>query len=771
MMNIMRTFLFANSALMVFVLPHAAEAHDAATSETAAASEAPAASTDAEASQSGDIIVTARRREERLNDVPVAVTALSTQALADRNIARVTDISKAVPGLLFAPDTYGSSQPTFIIRGLRPASPYISVDAPTTVYFAEAPIARTHGVNGAVLDLASVQVLKGPQGTLFGRNNTGGAILLTPRAPSDKFEGYVQLTGGSLNLKIIEGAVNVPISDNLALRVVGQVHRENGYMHSFSTGLDLGDERNESWRASLKWTPASDVTDTLIYYGYHEEDSGNPTKTYQVNPTGGSYRVVNPAGAVALLAEFNSLQTKDYYSTYNPSPADGTKASVWGLVNTLKVDTSFGSVKSITSYRSVRSLATYPIDSSSLRIYNNTENMDVRQLTEEVQLQGQAFDNNLTYTGGVFYFRETGTEDVFNHPFGGFSTAIADLRNSSEAIYAQFTYKLPYNISFTAGGRYTHDDRQAAQRSLSSPTTCRLVNADSGGVPLNPCYRIVATSFNEPTYNFSLDWKPQKDLLLYVSYARGYKSGGFDITASTPSQALPFLPEFVNTLEGGVKGDWRWGDARLTANVAVFTEAYKNIQRNLTRALVAGGPVLTTVANAASANISGGEAEIMFSPVPALRLSVNWTHLSSHYNLFIGPNNTDLSGAAFATSPKNVVSAQIQYLHNFEGAGEFKATLTGFSQDSFWALEGASNYDVTTKQNLPYDLVPAFHTLDARLELSQIAGTGLSASFYVKNLTAEKYILGQVDTYLSLGFANALLGKPRTFGVELKYQF
>jgi iron complex outermembrane receptor protein len=296
------------------------------------------------------------------------------------------------------------------------------------------------------------------------------------------------------------------------------------------------------------------------------------------------------------------------------------------------------------------------------------------------------------------------------------------------------------------------------------------VDADTGGRPLNPCYRPLQASFTEPTYNLSVEWKVTPDALLYVTHARGYKSGGLDVDANTPTQTQPFLPEIVEAYEAGAKTEWRFGEAYVRANVAAFYEDYTNIQRTLNR-ITPVGVSLIAVVNAASAKIKGGEAELLVSPVRPLELSLNWAYLRPKYEKFIGPGNADLSPAGFAASPKNTFSGYIRYHQDLEGLGRFSAILSGYHQDWMWALEGASNYNATTKQYNPHDRIPGYTIYKARVELSNIKDRDLSVALYVDNLTNKHYFTGLVDVYNTLGFSIQTLGEPRTWGLEVKYGF
>ncbi|NWK97500.1 hypothetical protein DM806_17875 [Sphingobium lactosutens] len=216
--------------------------------------------------ETGNIVITARRRQESAQTVPVSVTAFDSETLRERSVANTQDLTFVTPGLNVAPQT-SRDTPNIVIRGQRRAA--VGAGDPAVVtYFADVPL-PTKGSILPTFDVASVQVLKGPQGTLFGRNTTGGALLLYPEQPRYKAEGYLQLTLASYEERTLEGAINLPIvDDHLALRVAGQMARREGYTKNIGVGGDLDDRHTDSFRASLLWEPSTQVSNTTIidYY-------------------------------------------------------------------------------------------------------------------------------------------------------------------------------------------------------------------------------------------------------------------------------------------------------------------------------------------------------------------------------------------------------------------------------------------------------------------------------------------------------------------------
>ena len=709
-----------------------------------------------------NIVVTARRREERLQDVPAAVTVVGAAQIQAQSITRVNDVARSVAGLQLTPSTLGNSLPLFTIRSQRQADAILTNDPSVSVYFADVVQARPHGINGSMFDIAAVQVLKGPQGTLFGRNSTGGAILITPQAPTTKFEGYVQGALGNYDLRRFEAVVNAPLTDTLQVRLGGQITRRDGYVRALTTGGRIDNERTESWRASVRWRPTAGLTNDLVLSGFHENDAGVPYKTLALRPGG-------PALALFpdLVNEFAFLNSQPYHSSTIRVDKHGTIVRTFSLSNITTVDLGSATIKNIFGYRDVHSISTFNIDGSSRNIFTNREALDAKQYSDELQLSGVALERNLNYIVGLYYFLEKGHDRQIAVPLFVINDVNAFATNISKSVFAQVTYKLPFapSVSLTAGGRYTEDMRHRTQRSFRAGV-CRLVNADVGGVPLNPCERTNDATFREPTYTITADWKISRNVLAYVAHRRGYRSGGFNFSANSPSEARAYLPEIVSDYEIGLKNDINVGNLRARLNVAAYHQDYKDIQR---QALIPG-TVRTTTLNAASATINGFEAEFLLIPVNGLELGLNYAYSKPKYNKFIVNNTLDYTNSPFAGAPRHSINGHVRYEIDTGHTGKLSAQLDGYYQSSTYQQDLGS-FDPVTQTRLPTNFLPGYELFNSRLQWDDPFGVNMMVAFFIRNLADKKYIAFRSDVYNALGIASGTVGAPRTFGVEARYRF
>lgn len=729
-----------------------------------------------------DILVTARRREERLQDVPLAITAATGDTLAKMQVTRPDELTRVAPGLVLNPGVYGGSNLNPTIRSQRQFLNNSTYDTSVGIYFAEVPQSRTQGLNAGFFDIANVQVLKGPQGTLFGRNTTGGAILITPVAPTQDFEGYVQGTYGSYNLVDVEGAVNVPLSSTLSARVGGKYTRRDGYIKNLVFGGRDGDLDMYSWRGSLRWAPSDTFTNTLVVNGFHESDDGTVIKITDVRPGGQLATNRNGLALKALLDAFGEF----YASVSKPYP-DGTRVKTFTVSNITTLELGDVTVKNIFGFRHVNSdilwdQAGDPSVTYELRTIDKGD-----QYSDELNFSGKSLGGNLNWFAGLFYLREDNHSEQFSRNKYGqtlastapgiYADTIADPTNTSKSIYAQGTYSdfLIPGLSLTAGARYTKDKREVEWRSVFiQPTAvCRLVNAS--GTPLNPCLRTASKSFDAVTWNLSLDYKLSNRVLVYAANRRGYRSGGYTFTAYNPTESLPYRPEKVTDFEIGLKSSYDLGSARLLVNVAAYYQDYKDVQRNLSFSpgtpQNSGTSVATYYVNAAKAKVKGIEVE---TALTAGRLELGGTFSLSDpkYDSFmIGA--LDYSGAPFAGAPKYTATYNARYTFvDRPDLGAISAGFNGYYQSRSVSTDAVPVYNPVTKSVVPEDWLESRHIVDASIQWNSVMGTRLDLRAYVKNLFQEKYKTYIQDSYASaFGQRTTTLGEPRTFGIVGKYSF
>ena len=696
--------LFASVACLVVMSP--------AQAQTAPQAEA------ASNAQISDIIVTAQRREERAQDVPIVISAFSPERIRDLNITEPQKLYGNVPSLVVG--TQGQSSrdvQSFSIRGQ--STGFLALPSVAT-YFNEVPLIASislslQGGPGQFVDLENVQVLSGPQGTLFGRNTTGGAVLLSAHKPStDHAEGYIQGSYGNYDLVNIEGALNIPlIEDKLAIRVAGAYYDRTGYTQDLVWDKDRDNQHWYTGRVSILMTPTERLSNNLMIYGSRSRNNGAGyiNRGFRLGagpiPGGlvtGDCRAPSPCAAVynrqtEISQQIGPRATRNDVDSY-------ANIDSWGAINTTDLElTDRLKLRNIVSYQKLKSdyandndgtpLQAYQITQSArfpdfpvagltdefgipAAGYNNRANIDnprdyLEQISEELQLQGNMLDNHLTYTVGGFYIntKPAGLWDAAAVQFcPAFSTgdpactgtrARAGVTNKSKALYGQGTLDFGafspalQNLRLTAGYRYTWDTVKGFSASwtplANGSVRCSLDNSTQASGDL--CTYRATLKTKAPTWTVGLDYKPVNGLMVYGKVTRGYKAGGFNSTAVN-TEFRTFDPEKLTSYEAGFKSDWRVGSVPGRLNVTYFYSDYKNIQRpgsDFNLTTRAGGAKILS----ATATIQGIEAEASIRPFDGLEIGGTFSHTDADYKKYqftsLGADRTCLPGGGFAVVP------------------------------------------------------------------------------------------------------------------------
>ena len=725
-----------------------------------------------------EVTVTARRREESNQRVPVAITSVTGEALESASIQRVEELRFVAPSLQISPTPFGNSVPGYTVRGQRQLEALATQDPSVVVYFADVPMMRPHGTNGAFFDIANVQVLKGPQGTLFGRNTTGGAVLVNPKLPTSVFEGEITAGFGNYGAYDATGVINIPVTDALAVRAAGQFRQSDGYTQNLVDGRKL--DENDSWagRLGVMWSP----TDTLDIYTVFQKTS------FDAAASGWRLKAVNPTGAYSafpgvvtqLQQTLATLQSSDWHTVANDADIL-EQADTWSLSNTITWDVGGVTLKNIAGYREVETFGRYDYDGSAVTVtgagtgpvslFNSQNTLDGDQWSEEFQVLGTALDNRLDWIVGAFLFEEENYDDQRSELFGRRANVGTGI-NKSRSLFAQGTYEIAAvdGLSVTAGYRHSWDDRELISENqiqgLAQPAlTCRLRNAD-GTIP-DPCRRVTKVDGDEPTYLLSLEYQASDQTLVYLAYRHGYRSGGLQLRANLETERTTFDPETVDDYEVGLKTTLDLGSSMLRINTAAFHSDYKDIQRTLSYIPIGATALSTAVLNAADATIRGGEVEVTFAPTQRLELSGFYSYTDASYDSFPSPGNITLpipgrplEDNEFAMLPKTTASVTARYTQPLGAAGEASFQLSWYTQDEFQI----------TDINDPNGTVPSYDILNASVDWRDVMGRPIDVRAYVKNLTDEEYSTGGVSVWTT-GFVSTILGPPRTYGLELRYRF
>lgn len=767
----------------------------AACSAPAWSQTAPSDEPTAQSGQLEEILVTARRRTESVQDVPVAVSALSASALQTRGIHTEADLQLAIPGLIVRSGN-NNNQLNYVIRG-ESVDAYSGSPPGVQPYVNEVPFPVISST--PFYDLQSVQAVKGPQGTLFGRNSTGGAVLFQTQEPENDFGGYASIQYGNFNRLIAEGAINLPISkDTVLLRIAGTATSGGAFVRNLYDGSLLGDKQERSIRATLALRPADGISNVTMVQISKTTGTNAPNTAYYTIPCGApsgfnscTYSPNNQPFFADLLAGkiianyptgfvyaggFQSLpeyqRSRGNY-VVDQNAAFGHEARSEMVVNKTSIElTDDITLKNIFGYSFSKNAINYDTDYSPYPIIQQyapsaaltggqlpVESSKTKTFSDELQLQGKTADGRLTYLLGVFYINSK--EDYFSPLWIGaanFSVAYNAISgNKSTAVFAQATYKLTDRLNLTLGGRYTWEKFTLLQGAQSIFGPGQLQSA----------------SQSDPSWTATLDYHVTPDLMAYVSTRGSWRRGGFNpfnpptpapLTAATDPGGNFFLPERVRDVEAGVKFEGRAGAMPVRANLAVYNAWIENIQK--TAYVVIAGTASSATINVPKTRIRGFEADLSLRPADWLTLGASATYTDAKFT----QNESRLFGnpvlyGPFGDVPKfaGTLSADAS-LPLGSDAGELNYHVDVYHQSSFYF----SNLGGTIQ---PGTELPAYTLVNMRLDWVNMFGTRVKASAFVKNLTDKLYYTGGSAGAQNFSVESAGFGQPRTYGIALRADF
>ena len=730
----------------------------------------PATEDPSQASRLDDVVVTARRREENLQNVPLAVTALSEEVLQEKGVREANDLGQVAPGLSVQNTTANRNNITYSIRGQGQT---FGQNSPGVVpYFAEVP-----SFGDAIFDLQGIQVLKGPQGTLFGRNTTGGAILFAPKAPSDSFNGYLIARAGNYQRRDLEFGVGGPIlGDRLTFRVAGQFLNRDGYTENTVNGDYLDDENRQAWRISLTARPFDGFENTFLYQDVSVDEGGSGLQLRVAVPTFSNANIF--AQLQAAVAQQIAWGPRRLAANYQP---DYIRLESQGWINTTTWRINdYLTLKNIYSERDFAQGQSYDLDGSPLTVLHvtNPTGPDNTSTTEEFQAQFSFGRIN----GVVGYFTEDNNSPLriaFDTqqfvripgllPNGGVIGAVNfnQSTSGSEAFYGQFDIALTDQLILTAGVRDTTDERTSGPGQtflLFSPSTPYPTGLTAAAGPR------LAVEFQATTWNVAARYEFSPDLSVYATVRRGFKSGGFNANAINPADAQ-FRPEQVTDYEIGLKGQQFVGDTQVRYAVNVFYDDYTDIQRFVNLATV---PASTVTRNAAAGTISGIDLDLIVAPTPWLSATLQYTYLDAQYDSYTDALLGDLSSSRFPNTPEH----QLTFTPRVEfalanGMGDLSISAPIYYQSGI-ATDPANvpNGNALVALSSLGTNVDGYTKVDLRADWRNVNDSNVSVAAYVRNLTDEEYITGTNNQLTSqFGTASYLYGQPRFFGVELRYDF
>ena len=742
-------------------------------------SEAEAQETGSQVGVLEEITVTARRIQENLQDTPVAVTALTGDALIQRQIFQTDKLTQVVPNLQFgtnAPLAGNNSSSQVFIRGIGQTDPTSTVDPGVGLYIDDVYIGTAVGARMDLRDISNVQVLRGPQGTLFGRNTIGGTVLLSTTDPGDEFGGTVR--GGFGSDDLIDGflAVNVPMGDTLKARFTAGRRKQDGYV-TRPDGTDLGDTNTYTLTSKFIWKPTDQFEARLLADYSNADEHGSPLVFASINTAATFPRVASAdAGCPGFNGNFatlpavpnipddrcaNNFQARGPFQNNGTAPLKST-LEAWGTSINLTYDfTEAVSLKSISSYRNVRWMGNRDADNTPLTILNTFYDVHGWQWSQE--LQGIYRHEALTGVVGAYYFKQR-SDDIatveLNPPPPGVQrdSDNNNVDNHSWAVFTQWTYNFTEQLGATVGGRYTKDAKG------SYPDQFDYAAPNVKQVPLQ-WYR---DSFSKFTPSASVNYRWNEQAMTYLSYSEGFKGGGWNShfnSVLTPEQQAAlqeFKPEKAKSVEIGAKLDLFNDSLRL--NFAIFDSRYTDMQVTYRGPAPAGvAPFLT---NAGKATIKGAEIELTWLPATDWSVEASVGHLESRID------RLDITPLA-VIPPDLRVGNELPFAPRWQGhVGLAYTAHTG-------------PVDITPRVDASYQSKTFFDATNTP-QIAQLGGYGvLNASVVIgpgsgpwsltvgaNNATDKLYrVSGNSSLSTGSGYAEVAYARPREYFARINFDF
>jgi len=796
--------LLAGTALAAAAAPGLARAADAAP----AAAPAPEAPQDSTIVPGGDIIVTATRKETRLQQTPVAVSVIGTEFRAQQNVVTARDLAGQIPGLFTLPSGITPLTNTFFIRGIGNSDPIF--DPTVGVYIDDVYLARA--INGMtdLTDIERVEVLRGPQGTLFGANSSGGAIRYVTRAPTDTFQARGDAGYGSYNTFNAHGYVAGALVPGVLDASIAIAHDQHaGYSWNPSQNDYVNNQVTNGGRVKLVFTPSSRFKATLTADGTvdHSQAAQYDATTYNA-----ANHTLSGLGAITAGTLYSPTQLSSYapnvsYAGRYPVNFSHSGGITGRLDYTLDDHLTLHSISALRAFN--QAPVNYNNDGQNRLPYDAAQPLPVdtsdnyityrqHQFTQELQLQGnwKAFD----FTGGGYYLFENFSSNRIGYVTGlptsnaALPTApfdqIGDTRTFNYSAYLQGDLHLTNRLTLTAGGRYISEHREF---------TFQGVNDDLGGNPINPAlYPQVLTGGAIPTLgvnilasqiNFNnanilnaktwhaftpkagISWQVTPTIFAFGDYAKGFDAGGFNNRALNIQTALPYDPEHVNTYEGGIKTDWF--DHRLRVNATGFYNDYKNLQTTVSVYSPISGTYVSTRGNAPSAHTDGFELETSEQPTRNLSLVLNATYLKTRYDDYAQPALGPVpaytyTGKQFAAEPNWQYFGSITWAVPLGDGSTIKLGGSGNWQTSYFSdIPNSPQYQIPAHGFA--NAFASFETADRHWTFT-LTARNLTNSFYFTSLTAIGAPI-KAGAYAGTTLLEGAQNPPRTIFLKAAFNY
>ena len=730
------------AAIALLLLSTAAFAQDTTAADEAAAKKK---KEEAAATELGAVTVTARKREETLQEVPVAVTAFTETALENYNVEDLGDLDALVPNLTIYAARGSSSTVTAYIRGIGQSDPLWGVDPGVGIYLDDVYIARPQGALLDVLDVERVEVLRGPQGTLYGKNTIGGAIKYITKPLLPEPEGYVQTTIGSYDQLDVKASINAPLgSDAVVGRLAVASLNRDGFGENRTNDAPVSDKEILVARGTIGFYP-SDTVSIVASADWLDDQSG-----------------VRGGQRLNAFNAFDPLRTPPFDDRYDIASgmANVNDTSMSGASVTVnwQVNDSWW-FKSITAYRESDTDTNIDFDQLPNKIVDVRATYEDNQLSQEFQLnfQGESLEGVM----GMYYFNGEAGGTVFNNFLNAsFGTTNGVVDTDSIAFYGEGTWHFNDQWSLTFGARYTDETKEADVLNQAY----RNANFDPADVIATPADFNDDVDFQNVSPKVSLDWQATDDVLVYGLISKGFKSGGFNIRANVtavPESARPFDDESVTSFELGTKTAWL--DGRLYLNAAYFHNDYEDIQLSVFSAFDSNGDgtddaFFGDFTNAGKGTVQGIELEMSANLTDNWVIQGNYAYLDAEYDEFIDRGQDVSSNQLFTNAPRNSGAISTQYTWSVWG-GELAGRVTYSRQSKVYPTTDLS----------PVIAQDSYGLLNAGLIWRQDDGPW-TVSLQGTNLNDTEYRTTGYNIPV-LGILTGFYGPPRQYSLSATYEW
>ena len=751
-----------------------------------------------------DIVVTAQKYDQRLQETPISIVAVDGNQLATMGVDSLQGFDTFVPNLsVGGTGGQGNAVANFSIRGIGGAgSGFVTQESAVGVYIDDILFARPNGALLDLLDVDRMEVLRGPQGTLFGRNTAGGAVRYITKRPTDEFEGNARGVLGSRNRRDLSATVNIPLADTLATRISFSSKNRDGYITRLVDGIKTGNENSTAVRGQVEWKPTSRLTVNLSADSVRTSDHGSPTtiSSYSVTdiypsalygiqgpghpPLSAaaylSMRNLNPSASASgwtnAASDFAGYTTTGKYSVYGGDLDRNTYRGL-GLAATISYElTDDITFKSLTGYRDVHQMMKQDWDRTPIWLNALWETIDIEYYTQEFQFTGNSLDGRLKWVVGAFYYHDQA--DDYRRRFDPSGGAIGSdgqpgqmenkyITTESLAVFGQGTFSFTDRFSATVGLRWNKDKKDY--------TTERDGRNIVGSLPAPYS---VSGSWSNVSPRFSLEQRWTRDIMTYQSAAMGFKGGGFNDTIQRNCAApgivncglTEYQPEKLWTYEAGIRSEFL--DRRLRINITGFYTTYNDMQVQL----IDNTPPPFAYTTNADATVKGLEIDALAAVTPELMVRGSFGYTKSKYdgNIAAQTAGTIGVGTPFLRSPKISYSIGATYRHPLKDEAELV-----FNTDWGWKDKQAST---STPTNML--MLPSYGLLNGRIEYR--SGRNWSFALFGTNLLDKYYLTGGFDPSgpaskpaygttkphdALFGFTMLDVGRPRELGVELNISF